>query len=90
MGCQNVKDASTPTLLCFFETGNETQAKYCLNLRDNFKHEKTINYQIKSGEKLPFKIQFQIKKKIYNIQTEFDNSEDAMHQALNKIYNLLK
>ena len=90
MGCQNAKDSTVPTLLCFFETGNELQARYCLMLRDNFKHEKTINYQIKSGEKLPFKIQFQIRKKIYDIQTVFDNSENAMHQSLNRMYNLLK
>ena len=90
MGCQDAKDSNVPTLLCYFETGNETQANYCLMIRDNFKHEKTINYQIKSGGKLQFKIQFKIKKKLYDIQTEFDNSENAMHQALNKMYDLLK
>ena len=89
MGCNNAKDPNVPTLLCFFETGNELQAAYCLKLRDNFKHEKTINYQIKSGEKTPFSIQFKIKKTIHDIQTVFDDSEQAMNQTLQKMYDLL-
>ena len=91
MGCQNVKDSNNvPTLLCFFETGNESQANYCIKLRDNFKHEKTINYQIKSGEKMPFAIRFQFKNTTYDIQTVFDDSEITMNQTLQEIYDLLK
>ena len=90
MGCQNNKPISVPTLLCFFETGNEQQANYCLRLRDNFKNEKTINYQIKSGEKMQFKIQFKVKNKEHDIQTQFNDSEEALNQALQKMYDLLK
>ena len=90
MGCQDAKDKNVPMLLCFFETGNETQASYCLKLRDNFKHEKTINYQIKSGQNQPFKIQFKIKNNIHDIQNVFDNSETTMQETLQKMYDLLK
>ena len=90
MGCQNAKNPSAPTLLCFFQTGNAIQAEYCLKIRDNFKHEKTINYQIRSAENLAFKIQFKIKNKTHDIQTVFDNSDNAMNQALEKMYDLLK
>ena len=89
MGCKNEKELNVPSLLCFFETGNQSQADYCLKLRDNFKHEKTINYQIKSGEKTKFVIQFRIKKTIHDIQTVFDDSEQTMNQTLKKIYDLL-
>lgn len=89
MGCKNVKDPNVPTLFCFFETGNEPQAVYCLKLRDNFQHEKTINYQIKSGENTKFIIQFKIKNTTHDIQTVFDDSENALNQSLQKMYNLL-
>ena len=87
--CKNSKDANVPSLLCFFETGNESQANYCIKLRDNFQHEKTINYHIKSEESMPFAIKFKIKNKIIDIQTVFDDSENAMNQALQKMYSLL-
>ena len=90
MGCQNAKNSNVPTMLCTFETGNELAAAYCLKLRDNFKNEKTINYQIKSGVGFPFKIQFKIRNKIYDIQTIFDDSENAMNTTLQKMYDLLK
>ena len=89
MGCKNEKELNVPSLLCFFETGNQSQADYCLKLRDNFKHERTVNYQIKSGEKTPFAIQFKIQKTVHNIQTDFDYSEEKMNQTLQKIYDLL-
>ncbi len=90
MGCQNAKEQNVPTLLCTFETGNETQAAYCLKLRDNFQNEKTINYQIKSGEKMAFAVKFKIRNKIHDIQNNFDDSENAMKQSLQKMYDLLK
>ena len=90
MGCKNSKDPNVPTLLCFFETGNESQAAYCLKLRDNFQNEKTINYQIKSGEKMAFAIKFKIRNTIHDIQNNFDDSENAMNQSLQKMYDLLK
>ena len=90
MGCQNAKDQNVPILLCTFETGNESQAAYCLKLRDNFHHEKTINYQIKSGEKMAFSVKFKIRNTIHDIQNSFDDSEITMNQTLQKIYELLK
>ena len=90
MGCKESKDISYPTLLCFFETGNTAQGTYCLKIRDNFKHEKSINYQIKSEKDMKFSIQFKIKNKTYDIQTEFDDSDETMNNTLNKMYKLLE
>ena len=84
MGCQNVKDSNVPTLLCFFETGNQNQADYCIKLIDNYKQEKTINYQIKSHEKMPFVIRFKIKNTTYDIQTVLDDNETTMNQTFQK------
>ena len=89
MGCKESKDISYPTLLCFFETGNTAQGTYCLKIRDNFKHEKSINYQIKSEKDMKFSIKFKIKDKIHDIQTEFDDSVETMNNSLNKMYELL-
>ena len=89
MGCKEAKEFSYPTLLCFFETGNTAQGIYCLKIRDNFKHEKSINYQIKSEKDMKFSIQFKIKDNIHDIQTEFDDSDEAMNNSLNKMYELL-
>ena len=89
MGCKTSKEISYPTLLCFFETGNMAQSAYCLKLRDNFKHEKSINYQIKSESDMKFSIKFKIKDKTYDIQTEFDDSDETMNNSLNKMYELL-
>lgn len=89
MGCKENKDISFPTLLCFFETGNTDQEAYCLKIRDNFRHEKSINYQIKSEKGMKFSIQFKIKDKIHEIQTEFDYSEEKLNSTLNKMYQLL-
>ena len=90
MGCKNTKDVNVPTLLCFFETGNEKQANYCIKIRDNFENEKTINYHIKSEENMPFAIKFKIRNTTHDIQTAFDDSETAMNQSLQKMYDLLK
>ena len=89
MGCKESRDTNVPELLCFFETGNDSQGIYCLKIRDNFKHEKTINYQIKSGQGMKFAIKFKIKEKIHDIQTEFNDSEEEMNKTLNKMYELL-
>ena len=89
MGCKESRDTNVPLLLCFFETGNGPQCEYCSKIRDNFKHVKTINYQIKSEQDMKFAIKFQIKDKIYDIQTEFNDSEEEMNKTLNKMYELL-
>ena len=47
MGCSESKDA-LPVLLCFFEVDNKQQQNYCIRLKDNFRHEKSIRFEIKS------------------------------------------
>ena len=87
MGCDAEKQKSIPSLLCDFEKGNEEQKLYCLKLKDNFQHKKSIRYQIKSAEE--FSIKFKIKGIIHNIQNSYDNSVEAMNKTLQDIYTLL-
>ena len=61
MGCCGGKKDKYPTLICFFETKNEEQKAYCIKLKDNFKSEKIIRFEIKSLQNVPFKIQLKIK-----------------------------
>ena len=79
-----------PTLICFFEKGNEKQKDYCIKLKDNFFSEKTIRFEIKSVPGTPFSIQFKIKDNISVLQNEFNNDEETMNQTLQKAYELLK
>ena len=87
MGCCGSKD-KYPTLICFFETKNEEQKNYCIKLKDSFKNEKTIRFEIKSVPNTPFSIQMKIKDKITVIQEEYN--EEVMEETLNKAYQLLK
>jgi len=89
MGCCGSKD-KYPTLICFFETKNEEQKNYCIKLKDKFKNEKTIRFEIKSVPGTPFSIQFKIKDNISVLQNEFNNDEETMNQTLQKAYELLK
>ena len=89
MGCCGSKD-KYPTLICFFETKNEEQKNYCIKLKDSFKNEKTIRFEIKSVPGTPFSIQFKIKDNISVLQNEFNNDEETMNQTLQKAYELLK
>ena len=86
MGCSESKD-QLPTLLCFFETGNEEQKQYCLKLKDNFQHEKPIRFEIKSSPGVSFSIQFRIKGETHKIQTIYN--EEELQNSLNKMYQLL-
>ena len=88
MGCGESKE-KLPTLLCFFETGNEEQKNYCLKLKDNFKHEKPIRFEIKSSPGVNFSIKFKIKEKLYNIESVFNDSEVQMNNSLNIMYKYL-
>lgn len=90
MGCTETKDTKIPALICFFEMGNTQQKEYCLKLKDNFKHEKSIRFEIKSLPDYPFSIKFQINGQIHDIQNTFDDSDQAMNDSLNKMYNLLQ
>ena len=88
MGCS--QGYETPTLICFIEQGNEEQKDYCIKLKDNFHHEKTIKFEIKSFPQSSFIIKFQVNGKLTEIQNTFDNSDDAMNSTLQKAYDLLK
>ena len=89
MGCNEVKDADFPTLICYFEPENESQKAYCLKLKDNFHHEQSIRYEIRSTSTDPFAVKFKIKDNIYEIQTVFNDSEEEMNKALNEMYKKL-
>ena len=78
-----------PQLICFYESGNEEQKNYCIKLKDNFKHEKTINYAIKSKENVPFGIKIAYYSQNLDLQKEFDDSEDTMYETLRKAYDFL-
>ena len=88
MGCS--QGYETPTLICFFEQGNEAQKAYCMKLKDNFHHEKTIKFEVRSVPQVRFSIKFQVNGKLTTIQDTFDNSDDAMNSTLQKAYDLLK
>ena len=81
--------SNIPQLICFYESGNEKQKEYCIKLKDNFKHEKTINYEIESIPKVPFCIQIAYNTQILDLQKEFDDSEDTMYETLRKAYDFL-
>jgi len=84
------EEYNNPTLLCFFEIGNEEQKQYCIKLKDNFCYEESIKYVIKSQPGSKFKISFRLYGKTYLIQDIFDDSDEALNQSLEKIYDLLK
>ncbi len=88
MGC--VQATETPTLICFYETGKNEQKEYCIKLKDNFKNEKTIKFEIKSVPQVNFSVKFKVNGRLHVIQTEYNNSETVMNESLEKIYNLLK
>lgn len=90
MGCCGGKKDKYPTLICFFETKNEEQKAYCIKLKDNFKSEKTIRFEIKSLPNVPFKIQFKKDGKISDLQTEYSNEEEVMKETLQRAYDLLR
>ena len=89
MGCAEVSDKDLPLLLCFFDPDNASQKEYCLRLKDNFQHDKTIKYEIKGVKDKPFAVQLKIKNDIYDIQKEFNDSEEEMNKALNEMYKKL-
>ena len=88
MGCDEAK-AQVPTIICFYETGNEEQKSYCIKLKDNFQHEKSVRYEIKSVPGKEFSIQLKYKDKIHNIQSIFNDGEIEMNNCLNKMYKIL-
>ena len=89
MGCNEVKDENLPTLLCNFVLGDDEQKNYCLKLKDNFKSDKTIRFQISSVDNLPFSVRFKLNGRIYEIQNNFVNTDESMNNALEQMYDLL-
>ena len=91
MGCNESKDNNYPVLIGFFEAGNEEQKAYCIKLKDNFRHEKSVRFQISSPPGVNFSIQFRVKGQAepIKIQEKFDSSEEAMNEALEKMYKIL-
>ena len=87
MGCDADKERKIPILLYDFEKGNDDQKDYCLKLKDNFQHKKTIKYQIKSADE--FSVEFKLNGKIYNIQNIYDSKEAGMNKTLQEMYTLL-
>ena len=89
MGCGESKDQNYPTLLCFFNQGDEEQKSYCIKLKDNFRHEKAIRFEIKSLAGVPFSIKFKYNGQIHEIQNVYNNSEETMNESLQKMYGIL-
>ena len=89
MGCDETKSSNYPLLSCVFQNGNEEQKAYCIKLKDNFKHTKSIRFEIKSMPETNFLVQFKLKGTKYKIQETFDSSDEAMNESLKKMYKLL-
>ena len=86
MGCGESKD-KLPTLLCFFEFGNDDQKNYCIKLKDSFRHQKPIRFEIKSSPGISFSIQFKLNGETHKIQTIYN--EEELENSLNRMYDLL-
>ena len=87
MGICGQEQDDLPCFLGFFEMNNEAQKNYCLKIRENYNHEKTIRFKITSSPGIAFSIQLKIKNEIHKIQTTFDESQ--LNETLNKMYKLL-
>ena len=78
------------SLECFYEKENEKQKEYCYKLKDSFKHDKNINYEIESIPGKPFSINFILSNRSYKIQEDLDYSQESLKESLNKINYLLE
>lgn len=91
MGCQEAnKPDRFPTLMMYFDLQSEAQKQYCLNLKENFHHFRTVKFLINGCPNEKFRILFKKDNKIYTLQDTFINSEQAMNATLNKAYEILK
>jgi len=89
MGCEETRNSNLPVLMCFFQIGNDEQKEFCIKLKDSFRYEKAIRYEIKSTNE-PFSIKLKIKNIIHDITTDFINStEEEIQKVLNDIYKKL-
>ena len=89
MGCSEARVKDYPILIMNYEADNKEQKNYCLKFKDNYCNIYNKNYEIKSYTDTTFSIKLKIKDIIYDIQTEFNDSEEVMDQALEHISNLL-
>ncbi len=64
--------------------------KYWIKLKDNWKHEKGIKFEIKSVPQVKFAIKFKYNQKLTELQKDFNDSEETMNETLQKAYNLIK
>ena len=89
MGCGESKE-KLPTLLCFFETGNEEQKNYCIKLKDNFNYPTSVKYEIKAYAGSTFNILLVIQGQNHSIQTTLnERDENEVKNNLQKIYDIL-
>ena len=89
MGCSEARVKDYPILIMNYEADNKEQKNYCLKFKDNYCNIYNKNYEIKSYTDTTFSIKLKIKDIIYDIQTEFNDSEEVMDQSLEHISNLL-
>ena len=89
MGCTSSKNIQIPTLICFYEIDNKEQKNYCLKLKENYKGNKPIKYEIKQIPQISFAIKLRKDGQIIDIQKIFDNREEIMNETLQKIYDIL-
>lgn len=88
MGCFETKnDSKLPMLICEFAIGKEDQKTYCVNMKDNFRHAKTIAFEIKETDH--FKISFVKKGKVHVIQTDATLTPEMRDKTLQEAYRLL-
>ena len=81
-------DEKYKEITVLFNIENEEQRKYYQKLKNNNKL--NVCYKETKEPTFPFFIKLDIGDNIYDIQTEFDDSEEAMNKALNKIYELIE
>ena len=89
MGCSETKPTSPnlPVLTMIFEPQNDTQKDYCIKIQQNFRHARSIKYEIKSFANSTFSIMFQINGTVHQIQNIFNENE--YDNTLQKLYELL-
>ena len=90
MGCTDPINKQMPTLICFYETGNEMQKNYCLKLKENYNGSKPLKYEIKQIPQVSFSIKLRINGKLIEIEKIFDNREESMKETLKKIEELVE
>ena len=60
-----------------------------MKLKDNFTYKESIKYKFGMNPASPFSIKLKTKDNIYDIASEFDDSEEKMNEILDKAYDLL-